>query len=89
MLTEVFFTGGKIGELLINGSFLLKQALSYFTILPVFKDRYYCLHCRIDYLLITHVYRRLNYSFMVHYGFFNTMLKYLLSSAQLNKLPVM
>lgn len=34
-LQRVFFTGGKIGELLINGSFLVEQAFSYFTITGV------------------------------------------------------
>ena len=36
-LTEVFFQGGwvKIGELLINNSFSVEQAISYFTVTSV------------------------------------------------------
>ena len=53
LLTEVFFPGGlsKIGELLINTSFSVEQAFSYFTVTGP-PNKYCCLHC-IDHLLPT------------------------------------
>ena len=41
-----FFSGGlsKIGELLMNNGFLMLSKLSVILLLPVFQNKYYCLH---------------------------------------------